>query len=76
MEKSITIEYKGVELDIDYEYEGAEDPVYYYNDGSGYPGCAEYINIFEIEHKGVSLFDLLEDQLQEIEEALIEKINE
>ena len=74
MEKSITLEYKGKELEVHYEYEAEEAPVYYYNDGSGYPGCAEYINIFDVKYKGVSFLELLEDELEEITDCLKQEI--
>ena len=71
-----TIKYKGVELDIEFYFSPAETEVRYYGDGSGYPGCAEEVEIYSIEHNGDSVMELVEDQLTSIEEELIKNIYE
>jgi len=71
----ITIEYKGVEFDVDYDYQPAEAPVYYYRDGSGYPGCPEAVEqINEFKHKGTCFMEFIEDCHEEIEELILQKM--
>ena len=72
----MTVEYKGVELEVEYDYQPEEACVMYYSDGSGYPGCAEQIDITEITINGVDVFELLENDLEEIEELISNKIHE
>ena len=67
----ITIDYKGLEIDIGYQYQPME------RDSRDTPGCAEKIEgIDSIEHKGVCLFELLEDEMEKIEEAIYEEMIE
>jgi len=70
-----TIQYKGVELDIEFYFSPAEPEVRYYADGSGYPGCGEEIEIYSIGHRGEDVTELLEDNFSDIEEKLIEEIH-
>ena len=65
-----TITYKEVELDITYEYSPEEKAVMYYKDGSGYPGCAEELNITEVYHNETDMYELLEDQFDELIEII------
>ena len=39
----ITINYKGIDFDVEYDYQPYEKQVLYYPDGSGYPGCPEMV---------------------------------
>ena len=67
----ITIDYKGLEIDIEYQYQPME------RDSRDTQGCAEKIEgIDSIEHKGVCLFELLEDEMEKIEEAIYEEMIE
>ena len=71
----IKLNYKGVDLDIDFDYREAEMQVLDYGDGSGYPGCSGGIDcINEITHKGASLLLLLDADLNEIEELILEEL--
>jgi len=69
---TITLEYKGVELDIDYSYEAGEERIYYDANG-GNPGSSESCSINEIELNGVDVSELLEDQVEELESIILEK---
>jgi len=69
---STTIIYKGTELDVEYTYEPEEAQVMYYTDGSGYEGSPEAIYINEITYKGHDMYELLEDQIEEIETYMLE----
>ena len=72
----MTILFKEVEFEVEYDYQPAEAMVMYYKDGSGYPGCPETIEISEITHKETSFFELLEDQFEDIEILILEKMHE
>lgn len=65
-----TIQYKGVELDIEFYFSPSEPEVRYYADGSGYPGCSEEIELYSIKHCGEDVTELLEDQTEEIVEQI------
>ena len=65
------VTYKGLDFDVEYDWEPAEPKVINYGDGSGYPGKGETFSILDITYKGKSFFDLLEDNLDDIELLLI-----
>jgi len=67
-----TVNYKGVELEVEFDYQPCEKKVRYYSDGSGYPGCPESLDLTSIKIDGVDAWDLLEDQVDQISEQLIE----
>jgi uncharacterized heparinase superfamily protein len=61
IEKNINIETNsGKEFNITVFYEEiqAEDRIYYYADGAGYPGQQESIDIIRIEFQGKDVTDL------------------
>ena len=68
-----TIQYKGVELDIEFYFSPSEPEVKYYADGSGYPGCSEDIELYSIGHRGDDVTELLEDQIDKIVEQIFEE---
>jgi len=68
-----TIQYKGVELDIEFYSSPSEPAVMYYLDGSGYPGCKEEIELYSIKHCGDNVMELLEDQIDQIIDKLFEE---
>lgn len=66
------ITYKGIELIVEYNITYGDDQVSYYEDMSGYPGSNDeieikYIRVFDSE---IDIYDLLEDDLEEIKELL------
>ena len=65
-----------VELVIYFDYQPEEKEVMYYSDGSGYPGCAEHLEINAIEHKGDDMTDMLMHLKDKIEDELYEYIHE
>jgi hypothetical protein len=67
-----TINYKGVELDIEFYFSPSEPAVMFNSDGTGYPGCGEVCELYSIKHCGEDIMELIEDQLEDIEEKLIE----
>ena len=71
-----TIFYKGVEFDVDFYYQPEEPMIMYYADGSGYPGSPAEIEIYEIKHKGTYFYEVLEDNLDDIEDLIWEKLEE
>ena len=72
--ESTTITLFDVYLDVEYLYNPAEPPVYYYKDGSGYPGAPEYVEILSIKCNGADLYDFIDgfDLLDKIEEEILE----
>lgn len=71
------INFSGVDLEVIFNYQPAEPMVMYYPDGSGYPGCAEDIDIITVNVGGVDIVDMLaEGQLKEIEEKISEALQE
>jgi hypothetical protein len=58
-----TINTLDVELDIEYEISGYDDPGNYLN-----PPSSEYVNILDVSHKGESIYDLIAPKLTDIEE--------
>jgi len=71
----LTINYKGVEFDVEFDYQPFEKQVLYYKDGSGYPGCSETVEITEFKHKGTSFLDWVEDFEDQVSELILEKLN-
>ena len=69
MSHEITIIFRGVELDVQYDYEPAQEQSF------DYEQLSESIDILDITHKGVSLSELLEDQ-EQLDHQIIEKIKE
>ena len=71
----MTIEYRGIEFEVEFDYQPEEPMVRYYSDGSGYPGCAESIDINEIDHKGTSFVEFFNaKEIEEIEEIISESM--
>lgn len=66
-----TINFKGIEFDIEFDYQPEEKEVLYYADGSGHPGSSETLTIRDITHKETSFLNFLADEKDEIEEELI-----
>ena len=69
-----TVNYKGVDFDIEFDYQPEEAQVNYYPDGSGYPGCAAQCELYEIKHKGICFLEILEDDLEDIENTILEQL--
>ena len=69
----ITVKFKGVDFDIEYDYQPEEPMVMYYPDGSGYPGCAESVDVINsITHQGTDFTEFLEDFDEEIKQLILE----
>ena len=69
----VSIDFKDHVLEVHGEYHPAEKEVLYYPDGSGYPGCAAEFEIHDIMLGEYSLFEILWNDLEEIEELVIDK---
>ena len=72
----ITIEYRGVEFDVEFDYQPKEAEVTYYSDGSGYPGCGAEIQINEIKHNGTCFLELMEEHDKDVCRIILEKMKE
>jgi hypothetical protein len=68
--------YKEVELDIEFDYQPEEPMVMYYKDGSGDPGCPSEATITDIKIGKINVWQLLEDQIEDIEKELLEDYEE
>jgi len=66
----LTIYYDELELDVKFDYQPEEAAVMYYRDGSGYPGCAEQFDVYEIMHDGYNVTKYFKDDMEDIEELL------
>jgi len=71
----LTINYKGVEFDVEFDYQPFEKQVLYYKDGSGYPGSPEMVEITEFKHKETSFLEWIEDAENEVSEIILEKMH-
>ena len=76
MTHTIDINFNGEDLEVEYSYQPEEPEVRYYKDGSGYPGCGEYLEIHKIKYQGEVLpedyFD--DEEYCEIEELTLKEI--
>ena len=70
----MTIEFRGVELEIAFDYQPEEAQVNYYSDGSGYPGCSAEVDLISAFHKGTDMTELLEDFTEELEDLILSNI--
>jgi len=70
------IQYKGIDFEVKFYHQPYEPEVRYYSDGSGYPGCAESVELEEITHKGTSFLEFFDEEIEEIEEIIIESLHE
>tara|TARA_Y100000310_G_C20366062_1_gene661241 strand:- start:152 stop:385 length:234 start_codon:yes stop_codon:yes gene_type:complete len=71
----LTINYKGVNIDCEFDYSPGEPMVMYYSDGSGYPGSPPDIELESIKIGDVEVIDMFDnlDKIEEISELIIEK---
>lgn len=66
-----TVTFRGIDLRVDYDYRPEEKAVRYYSDGSGYPGCAEQLDIYKITHCKEDITDLFDQKMmEELEEVM------
>ena len=65
-----TLNYKGIELDIEFDYQPAERQT------RDYPGSDEEIEIYEIKHCGYCMLELLKDQENEIINELFTRLHD
>ena len=68
----LTFKYQGTEIDVEFDYQPAERPVYYTRNGDGYPGCGEEFVLTAVKHCGEDISAMTESMWEEIEEAAYE----
>ena len=68
--KRIEIEHNGEALEVHYDYQPEEKQT------RDYPGCHEEVEINEIFFNGISVFNLLADKSDELENKVLDKLNE
>ena len=69
-----TVEFKGVEFDVEYYYHPGEPQIRYFADGSGQQGEPAYVEITSIGFKGADFTEILERDVEEIEELIFEQL--
>ena len=70
------INFRGKIFEVEYDYTPEEKQVYYPG-GSGYPGCAEQVEICKVTHNGEDFTDFIfesEADCEEIENMLYEEV--
>ena len=72
--ETTTVNYKGVDFDIEYDYQPYESPER--GPEAQYPGCAEQAEIYEIKHQGTCFLEILEDDFEELENLILEQRHE
>ena len=74
------LEFKGVDIEVEYDYQPEERMVMYYPDGSGYPGCAESFDITKVSlvhgSTRIDVTELCEGMFEKIEMAIREDQSE
>lgn len=65
MENFVTVEMKQANgdllfFDCYYHHSPAEHAVFYYPDGSGYPGADEYFEIYKVVHRSADISELID----------------
>lgn len=64
-----TIEFRGVELDVEYFF--SPDEKAETGPEAQYPGCGEQLELNAISMNGIDCLELLDEQIEKIEELLI-----
>lgn len=62
------ITFKEVEFEAEFDYQEAEPA------DNEYPGCSEEVDLQDIYHEGVSLFDIMEPYFEEIESLILKAL--
>jgi len=70
----ITINYQGVEMEVDGVYTPGEECTMYDRDGGGSPSMPSKYEAHEIYIEGVEVMLLLEEHVESIENLVINKI--
>jgi len=69
----LSIIFKEIEFDVEFDYQPEEPMVRYYSDGSGYPGCPANIDgINSITHKGTDFIPFFDEVFNNWEEQIEE----
>tara|TARA_R110001599_G_scaffold329539_1_gene543568 strand:+ start:334 stop:582 length:249 start_codon:yes stop_codon:yes gene_type:complete len=80
--KTTEIEIEKAILEVEYKFHKGEPPVYYYADGSGYPGSNDEVEVTAVtwtaeDGEGVDVTDLIDglNLLETIAEKILENEN-
>jgi hypothetical protein len=68
----IEIDYKQIDLEVEFNYIPEEPMVMYHKDGSGDPGSASEAEILRVLIGDIDIYDLVEDQIEKIEQLVLE----
>ena len=71
-----TINLRGLDFEVEFNYQPYEPMVKYYEDGTGYPGSSEYAEVIQVTHKETDFTEFLEDDINEIEQLVLDKMHE
>lgn len=69
-----TVQFKGVEFDVDYNFIEGQKEIMYLPDGSGQEGLDSYVEIILITFQGEDFTEILERDFTEIEELIFEQL--
>ena len=75
--ETIEIEFKGILLSVSGTHEKGEEAVFYYADGSGFPGSSSSFEIekIRVENSETDIFELFSfEDLIRLEEDIIEQM--
>lgn len=73
MVKTTQITFYDTDISVDYEYDPGEPMVMYYPDGSGNPGTAPSVEIYDIFAGETSIYNVFDDRLiSDLEERILE----
>ena len=64
--------FRNLDLEVHYDYQPEEPMVRYYSDGSGYPGCAESVEINAVILGEHDITELCQEIMDKIEDRLYE----
>jgi len=65
-----------IDWEVEFDYQPAEPMVMYYSDGSGYPGCAEEVNIYLVTHAGDDFTEFFDRfGYTELEDAVLNELS-
>ena len=75
---STRIEFRGKIFEVEFDYTPEEKQVRYDSNGTGYPGCAEQVDICKVTHNGEDFTDFIfesEADCEAIEKMILKELH-
>lgn len=69
-----TLNFRGVDLSVNFDFTPEEPMVMYYKDGSGYDGCPACVDIITVKIGETDVTELLDEHLDSIAERILNEI--